>query len=94
MLGVDQAVAFDHRQRKGRIDDGHLRISPLCFDWSSRPVVALLVGDCGGELRGEKVNELARGREREGDIVGVDVLHVVGDLIAVSELPAFDRLAG
>lgn len=88
----DAVVAFQEGEREGRVDGRDLGIG---CGRQPRPAgrVDRSVGDRTRETRFEEGHEPVGRSDAQGDVVGVDVLHVVRDLMAVDESPALDRVA-
>lgn len=96
VVGRDGIVAFEECERERGVDGGQLGIGGGGESIAARGLGTgrRTLGDGGGELRFEEREELVRRRDVEGDVVGVDVLGVVGELLALLEDTALDAPSG
>ncbi len=92
----DGVVAFEEGERERGVHRGQLGVGD-----GGEPVAARglglggrALGDGSGELRFEEGEEPVRRGDVERDVVGVDVLRVVGELLALPEDVALDAAAG
>ena len=90
---TDGVVAFEERERERGVHGGHPGVG-AGGDAVAVPGRLGAVGDGGGEFGFEERRELIRRADGERDVVGVDVLRVVRELIALREHAPLDLSPG
>jgi hypothetical protein len=108
VVGADESVSLDECERERRVDGRNLGVGcrrrpgggvpgrslPGWRHAVPRRRVARAVGDGSRERRFEERDEFPCRGDSEPEVVGVDVFHVVCNLVTVGEFALFDAVAG